>query len=206
MLSIYEKARLFMRETGNPCQWKMYPEEEILKEDVEDGTSFVITDGRSVVGTFAFIVGEDDTYLKIEEGKWLNDSPYGTIHRIASDGTAKGIVEAAVNFALQVTGNVRIDTHRNNKVMQHVLTRLGFSYCGIIYIPDEFSDHSERLAYQRAADPERNKKLELYLNQKKLLDTFLEKRAISQAQYNKSFGDLTEKMDMAEAFRASRKR
>ena len=37
-------------------------------------------------------------------------------------------------------------------------------------------------------------KHELYLKQKALLDTFLEKHAITQAQYNKSLHDLTEKM------------
>lgn len=40
------------------------------------------------------------------------------------------------------------------------------------------------------------KKIDLFLRQKKTLDTFLEKKAISQAQYNKSFGDLVEKMGM----------
>ena len=42
------------------------------------------------------------------------------------------------------------------------------------------------------------KKRELYLRQKRLLDTFLEHGAISKAQYDKSFGDLTEKMGMAD--------
>lgn len=40
------------------------------------------------------------------------------------------------------------------------------------------------------------KKRQLYLNQKALLDTFLEKHAITQAQYDKSLGDLREKMQM----------
>ena len=40
------------------------------------------------------------------------------------------------------------------------------------------------------------KKIQLYLKQKKLLDDFLERGAISKAQYEKSFGDLTEKMGM----------
>ena len=40
------------------------------------------------------------------------------------------------------------------------------------------------------------KKRELYLRQKHLLDTFLEHGAISRAQYEKSLGDLTEKMGM----------
>lgn len=38
------------------------------------------------------------------------------------------------------------------------------------------------------------KKRQLFLNQKKTLDLFLERRAISQAQYEKSLGDLREKM------------
>ena len=43
--------------------------------------------------------------------------------------------------------------------------------------------------------PEEKKK-ELYLRQKRILDDFLERGAITQAQYDKSFGDLTEKMGM----------
>ncbi len=45
--------------------------------------------------------------------------------------------------------------------------------------------------------PEEKKK-ELYLRQKRILDDFLERGAITQAQYDKSFGDLTEKMGMGE--------
>ncbi len=40
------------------------------------------------------------------------------------------------------------------------------------------------------------KKIQLFLNQKKTLDLFLEKKAISQAQYDKSLGDLREKMNI----------
>ena len=42
------------------------------------------------------------------------------------------------------------------------------------------------------------KKIQLYLKQKKLLDDFLERGAISKAQYEKSLGDLTEKMHIKE--------
>lgn len=42
----------------------------------------------------------------------------------------------------------------------------------------------------------KEKKKQLFLNQKKLLDTFLEKNAISKAQYDKSLGDLRDKMGM----------
>ena len=42
------------------------------------------------------------------------------------------------------------------------------------------------------------KKRELFLRQKELLDTFLEHGAISREQYDKSLGDLTVKMGMEE--------
>lgn len=42
------------------------------------------------------------------------------------------------------------------------------------------------------------KRVQLYLKQKKMLEDFLEHGAISQAKFDKSFGDLTEKMGMQE--------
>ena len=38
------------------------------------------------------------------------------------------------------------------------------------------------------------KKIRLYFQQKEVLDDFLERGAISQEQYDKSLGDMTEKM------------
>ena len=43
-----------------------------------------------------------------------------------------------------------------------------------------------------------DKKKQLFLNQKQLLDTFLEHGVISQAQYDKSLGDLIAKMGIEE--------
>lgn len=48
--------------------------------------------------------------------------------------------------------------------------------------------------WQQLSPEEKRKRL--YINQKKLLEAFLERGAISQAQFDKSLGDLTEKMDM----------
>ena len=43
------------------------------------------------------------------------------------------------------------------------------------------------------------KKKQLFLNQKKTLDLFLERNAISREQYDKSLGDLKEKMNISES-------
>ena len=46
------------------------------------------------------------------------------------------------------------------------------------------------------------KKLDLFIQQKQTLDLFLEHGAITQAQYNKSLGDLKEKMGIEELLKA----
>ena len=55
---------------------------------------------------------------------------------------------------------------------------------------------NEQVPVQKPMTAE-EKKRDLYLRQKQLLDTFLEHGAISRAQYDKSLGDLTVKMGMA---------
>ena len=53
---------------------------------------------------------------------------------------------------------------------------------------------TEQIEWEKLSPEE--KKKQLFLKQKNLLDTFLERNAISQAQYDKSLGDLINKMDM----------
>ena len=53
-----------------------------------------------------------------------------------------------------------------------------------------------RTGHSNLMTKERWQKVNLFRQQKKLLDTFLQNGAISQAQYNKSFGDLVELMEM----------
>lgn len=143
ILSIYAQARKFMAENGNPNQWgKTNPPQSQLTEDIGNGMLYVI-ESDGIHGVFFFCVGEDPTYRRIYEGSWMRDTPYGVIHRIAGDGSG-GIVGAAVNFAKQQIQHLRIDTHEDNKVMQHVLEKHGFSRRGIIYI----ADGSPRIAYE----------------------------------------------------------
>lgn len=143
ILSIYAQARKFMAENGNPNQWgKTNPPQSQLTEDIGNGMLYVI-ESDGIHGVFFFCAGEDPTYRRIYEGSWMRDTPYGVIHRIAGDGSG-GIVGAAVNFAKQQIQHLRIDTHEDNKVMQHVLEKHGFSRRGIIYI----ADGSPRIAYE----------------------------------------------------------
>ncbi len=145
MQDIFAVARRFMRETGNPNQWaETYPSNEQLMNDINGGDSYVCIENGVIVATFVLRGGNDPTYDIIYEGAWKNNNPYATIHRIASNGTVKGIFNKVMTFALQHYSTIRIDTHRDNKVMQNVIDKAGFKYCGVIHC----WSGDERLAYQ----------------------------------------------------------
>ena len=144
--ALFSHARSFMLETGNPSQWTAaYPSEELLRKDIGSRDSYVVEDEKqTVIATFVLRGGVDPTYDVIYEGRWLNDAPYATIHRIASDGTRKGILHLVMQFAQLDYNNIRIDTHRDNQVMRNAIAKEGFVYCGIIHC----WNGDERVAYQ----------------------------------------------------------
>ena len=146
LMKMYETARTFMASHGNPTQWgTSYPSLSLIESDIASGYSYVCEDHGKVIGTFYFRQGTDDNYARIYNGDWLNEAPYGVVHRIVSDGTVKGTAGFCLDWALSQCANLKIDTHRNNHVMQHVLEKFGFTYCGLIYN----ADGTERLAYQK---------------------------------------------------------
>ena len=145
ILEIYAYARSFMARTGNPNQWgKTHPPRAQLQEDIRVGQLYVVEKEGKIHGVFAYLTGEDPTYGYIEEGSWISDSPYGTIHRVAADGSG-GVFSAVMEYALSRNPHVRIDTHRDNHVMQHVVAKHGFRRCGIIYL----ENGDPRIAYEK---------------------------------------------------------
>ncbi len=135
IMQIYRIARKFMIDTGNPNQWRnSRPTEEQIKEDIENGICHLICEGEDIHGVFALCEGKDPTYGYIEDGKWLNDDTYVTIHRIAGDQQVHGILKTAVEHCKAYADSIRADTHRDNAVMQGALRKLGFERCGVIYL------------------------------------------------------------------------
>ena len=147
VLTVMKAARGIMRSSGNLHQWgDDYPAAEAIDRDRERGGGFVIEDDGRITGYFAFLPSPEPTYSYIEGGKWLEDSlPYHVIHRIASVPDAHGIFRDMLAWCAERESNIRIDTHRDNCIMQHLLDSHGFTYCGIIYL----ASGDERLAYQR---------------------------------------------------------
>ena len=140
--AIYAAARQFMCENGNPTQWHDgYPRRELLQEDIHLGRLYVAEAGNDLCGVFMFTLGEDSTYGYMVGGTWRADTPYGTIHRIAS--CSSGVFAAALEFCRSQCNHIRVDTHADNKPMQHLAEKYGFSRRGMIYV----EDGTPRIAY-----------------------------------------------------------
>ena len=147
IMKVMEVAKQTMRSSGNLNQWgDGYPSEDVFASDMDRGGGMVMDEDGRVVAYFAFLASPEPTYEKIYDGKWLDDEqPYHVIHRIASYPDVHNIFSDIMDYAFSKDRNIRIDTHRDNRIMQHNIKKHGFEYCGIIYL----ASGDERLAYQR---------------------------------------------------------
>lgn len=151
MMEIYAYAREQMAKNGNPIQWgpTQWPPQELIEHDILEGHSYVCENGEGkIIATFYYNYGKDiePTYLDIMEGTWMNDQPYGVIHRLASDGSEKGIGTYCIQWVYEQCHHIRIDTHGDNWIMQKLLEKIGFQHCGTIYVQE---DNYPRLAYEK---------------------------------------------------------
>lgn len=157
ILNIIHSAIGYLAEQGID-QWQHgYPADEDLKQDIKDGINYVlITDGK-IAGTATIHQGIDPNYLKIEDGDWINGSEahYAAIHRVAISNQFRGqhLSEKLVSGLITVSRvlgfkDIRIDTHPENKGMQHVITTNGFDKRGIIHMRENGHPWTARYAYQ----------------------------------------------------------
>lgn len=147
ILAIYKIAREFMILNNNPNQWgKDYPSTDLILKQIRSNNLYVVlNDKNQIVSVFAFIIGDDETYKYIEDGDWILNTEYGTIHMIASNNMEHGVFDFVVNYCFSIINHLRIDTHSCNKIMQHLIEKNGFIKCGIIYV----HGNSKRIAYEK---------------------------------------------------------
>lgn len=148
---IYQSARKFMSENGNPNQWgNINPPLSKTEEDIKKNYLYVVEEDNDILAVFYYKFGDDPTYKIIYQGNWLNASDYGVIHRIAVSDKArgKGIAGICFEFAYRQCKNLKIDTHRDNIPMQRALVKHGFKQCGIIHL----ANGDERIAFQKTED------------------------------------------------------
>ena len=133
ILAIYAYARKYMKEHGNPDQWRdSYPPVSLTTQDIQSDCLYV-----------CIIQIEEDEQIG---GSWLNDRPYAVVHRVATAPGTKGVATFCLNWAYEQFPNMKIDTHDDNIPMQHLLVKLGFTCCGHTTL----QNGDIRLIYQKA--------------------------------------------------------
>lgn len=147
IMQVMTAAKAIMRQSGNVHQWgEGYPSETVITADMEKHGGYVIEENGQVVAYFAFLPSPEPTYSTIYDGEWIDDTqPYHVIHRIASYPHVHDIFSNIIDYCFSHDTNIRIDTHRDNHIMQHNILKHGFTYCGIIHL----LSGDERLAYQK---------------------------------------------------------
>ena len=154
LMEIFAAAKQIMRASGNMHQWNDgYPSREVVMRDIDRGHCYVMCENESIIGTMALIPGPDPTYSYIE-GEWPGDEPYYVIHRIATAAPGRNVAKRMYDWAFEhiahlqdddcaqsddstpSVSTIRIDTHRDNCIMKHILTKYGFKMCGVIYLAD----------------------------------------------------------------------
>ena len=131
-------------------QWHPgYPTLQTIKDDIEAGIGYVFAEGDKVYGYCCIIIGDEPAYHVID-GAWKTDRPYAVVHRMAFSEQSRGKGLSGQAFTLikdfcseNDIAAIRVDTQDENKVMQHILEREEFKYCGLVTF-----DGGPKLAYE----------------------------------------------------------
>lgn len=152
IMLIIKKAQEYLKSQG-VNQWQTgYPDEKIIEKDIDDEISYVLVNGKDIIGTTALSFDGEPTYEKVHDGEWLSHKEYAVIHRMAVDldSGRRGIAGEILKHSEELcrkkeVSSIKVDTHRDNIAMQNFLKKNGFIFCGIIYL----KDGTERLAFEK---------------------------------------------------------
>ena len=145
------KDAIKRRKEDGSNQWQDgYPNMEVVKSDIEKKIGFVFTQNDTIIGYSAVIINDEPDYINIE-GKWLSDQDFIVYHRVAiseeflAKGMAKKMVKLIEQYALSKNiYSLKADTNHDNIPMMKIFEKLGYSFCGIVYIRQ-----SPRRAYEK---------------------------------------------------------
>ena len=159
LLDILEQAKAYLRESGVDQWQEGYPNREALAVDIEAGRGwlFECVDNGEIAGYECVAMTPEVCYREID-GAWLTEGEnYAVIHRAMAAARYRGTRLAAEMFcfAAELAAgmgrlSVRVDTHRDNKAMNRLCEKQGFTYCGVVDLGlvDPASD-SLRNAYEK---------------------------------------------------------
>ena len=144
-----EDARAYHKSMGFEQWHPDYPTQQTIYDDIVQNTGYVFVDKGGIIGYCCIIIGDEPAYHEIA-GAWKTSSAYAVVHRMAfsqkarGSGLSKKALDLIKKFCFSNRINaIRVDTQEENKIMQHILDREGFQYCGLIQF-----DGGPKLAYE----------------------------------------------------------
>ncbi|QBO37330.1 GNAT family N-acetyltransferase [Periweissella cryptocerci] len=160
IMAIYTAAKEYLA-AQNIDQWQDgYPDEQALIDDIEAGENYVLVIDGVVAASGTILTSVEEAYTNIEDGAWLNgkNDGYASFHRTAISNDFRGqhlaqtLMQGLTTIAREHGfTDLRVDTHPDNKIMQHVITKAGFDYVGVVWLI-ESGIRTKRLAYEMLVD------------------------------------------------------
>ena len=149
-MEIINAAKSHLKEQGID-QWQTgYPDYACIERDIIDQTGFFVVDEESILGYLCIDYDGESAYDNMQ-GTWNTSENYVVVHRMAFTEKSRGKGVSSVVFRLveelskrKGINSFRVDTDADNKKMQHILKKNGFSYCGTIWF-----DNSEKIAFDK---------------------------------------------------------
>ena len=131
---------ILRRKNDGSNQWQDgYPNEDVVRNDIDKGQGYVLTDGDTIVGYAAILINDEPAYHDIQ-GKWLTEGDFIVYHRVAisedyvGKGLSRMILEAIDEFALDHhIYSVRADTNHDNIAMLRIFEKQNYTYCGEVF-------------------------------------------------------------------------
>lgn len=152
IVAVIESARAYLKAQGiDQWQKSAYPAISDIRTDIENDVAYVLKVAGKVAAYGAVITGFDPAYDLIQ-GAWRNDNhDYVTVHRMAVSTAFRGQALGqrfltSVFETFSTYQDFRVDTHPDNQIMQHILTKLGFEKCGVVMF------EGARWAYQKVLE------------------------------------------------------
>lgn len=151
IMQIIDQAKEQMQREGSD-QWnRNYPIEADIAGDISRSDGYVLQTSDGIIIAYGAAVFTGEPAYSGIRGKWLSDSRYVVLHRLAVADEVKGkgvayvfIQEVESLAAGKGVRSFRIDTRNDNVRMLRVISRLGFTYCGEIYYL-----HGSRMAFEK---------------------------------------------------------
>jgi GNAT superfamily N-acetyltransferase len=141
---------ILRRKMDGSNQWQNgYPNIAVVQTDIEKGEGFVLLDEDKVVGYSAVLINDEPAYAAID-GKWLTNTDFVVVHRVAiSDNyLGKGLAKMMFTFIEEFLSNniysIKCDTNFDNIPMMKIFENLGYAYCGEVHFRG-----SPRKAYEK---------------------------------------------------------